>query len=241
MLRDLVTCQIALGGNVGDVRSTFAKALRLIVDRDLQVVAVSRLFETPPMGVAAGGTFLNAAATIETTLEPQAVLDRLLATEDALGRVRNVHWGPRAIDLDLVLCGERVVETPRLRLPHPGLWYRRFVLDPLVDVAADSRHPETGEAIVTLRDRLLARPLKVAITGEEDATDRLREMLARDFAAVAFIESGDEPALRFVLGSDFTSAVKRSIGVAPNDHGIDLAQAVLTATLGVPEPVGHFW
>lgn len=232
------TGHVALGGNVGDVSATFREALHRLESPELRVVAVSRLFETPPMGVAAGGTFLNAAATIETTLEPLAVLDRLLEVENALGRVRTMHWGPRVIDLDLVLSDHGVIETERLHVPHPGLWYRRFVLDPLADIAAGALHPVTGETVAMLRDRLIERPFTVSITGDEQRASRLRETLSRDFATIELVEPQERPTLRFDVGKMGMSATKRLVGVFADDRGIETARAILTAALGVPEPVG---
>ena len=228
----MVRCHIALGGNLGDVAETFRSALTLLASADLRVVAVSRLYETPPMGAGAGGTFLNAAAEVETELEPKSLLERLLATEDSLGRVRTRHWGPRAIDLDLIFYGDAVIETPRLRLPHPGCWYRRFVLDPLAEIAPDVRHPETGESVAELRQRLLPRPLPVAIDGSD------ADVLEREFPIV--VEAARDCAvLVLTSGSAIPSAVRRVVGLPSGGERLDTARAVLTAALGEPAPVGR--
>ncbi|MBA3313896.1 MAG: 2-amino-4-hydroxy-6-hydroxymethyldihydropteridine diphosphokinase, partial [Planctomycetaceae bacterium] len=131
--------------------AAFAAALRRLDGSDLRVGAVSRIYSTPPMGSAAGGPFSNAAASIETSLDPIALLDRLLSVEDAMGRSRDVRWGPRSLDLDLIFYGSQIIDSPRLRVPHPGCWYRRFVLDPLDEVAPHAIHPETGQTVRELR------------------------------------------------------------------------------------------
>jgi 2-amino-4-hydroxy-6-hydroxymethyldihydropteridine diphosphokinase len=177
----LNTCWIALGGNLGDVAATFAAALtRLQRSGGVQVVRRSRLYDTTPIGRAAGSRFLNAAAELRTTLEPLALLDRLQEMETNLGRIRDVRWGPRTIDLDLLLWGEEVIETPRLTVPHPGLWYRRFMLDPLAEIAPQAWHPVFRLSIAEMRERLLPRPLPLAVLGPEpEAAEFYRQLAAR--------------------------------------------------------------
>ncbi|HEY3964877.1 MAG TPA: 2-amino-4-hydroxy-6-hydroxymethyldihydropteridine diphosphokinase [Planctomycetaceae bacterium] len=159
-------CHISLGGNSGPVGETFLAALnRLRSTPGCSVVAVSRMFETTAVGEHAGGSFLNAVAELEAELDPIALLDLLQSIERDLGRVRSVHWGPRTIDLDLLYYGADVIDSPRLVVPHPAAWYRRFVLDPLVEIAPDLVHPIKRETMLALRDRLLMRPLPVAVAG----------------------------------------------------------------------------
>ncbi len=227
-------CLIALGGNLGDVPATFAAALVRLADRDLRVIHVSRLYATPPMGAGAGGPFVNAAATLETSLDPVTLLDRLLAAEDALGRVRTLRWGPRPIDLDLILYGDVVIDAPRLRVPHPAAWYRRFVLDPLCDIAADVIHPEAGETFASLRDRLLPRPLPVAISGDlRSAVEALR--IASIDATV--VRPDQQPALTLRVGSPDGSAAARTIGIAADGAEADAVRAIVAAALGAPQPI----
>lgn len=174
------TCWIALGGNLGDVAATFDAALsQLQRNAGVHVVRRSRLYDTSPIGRAAGSRFLNAAAELRTTLEPAVLLDRLQGLEEDFGRTRNVHWGPRTIDLDLLLWGEKVIETPRLTVPHPALWYRRFVLDPLAEIAPQAWHPVLHLSIAEVRERLLPRPLPLAVIGPEpDVADLYRQLAA---------------------------------------------------------------
>jgi 2-amino-4-hydroxy-6-hydroxymethyldihydropteridine diphosphokinase len=235
----MTRCLIALGGNVGDVPATFASALRRLAGPDLRVTAVSRLYETPPMGVAAGGTFLNAVAAVETSLSAESLLDRLLAIEEALGRVRTVHWGPRPIDLDLILFGETVIDTPRLRVPHPAAWYRRFVLDPTCDIAAEAVHPEAGATFTALRDRLAVRPLPMAVDGPSDAATVVADWLRRASGELEVVTPGVDPALTIWVGTQRSSATERVIGVRADGTEADAVQAIVAAVLGVPQPVGN--
>lgn len=137
---------VGLGANLGDrLGSLRAAVARLDAAPGMRVVACSPVYETAPQGpVREQPAFLNAVCAIETSLPPRELLQRLLQVERSLGRVRDVPQGPRAIDLDLLLCGAAVVEEPGLSLPHPRLDRRAFVLVPLLDLAPDLRHPLTG-------------------------------------------------------------------------------------------------
>jgi 2-amino-4-hydroxy-6-hydroxymethyldihydropteridine diphosphokinase len=127
---------IGLGANLGDRERTIRRAIELLgAEAGIEMVAVSTLRETDPVGYLDQPRFLNGAAAIETELEPQELLERLLAVERALGRRRDgPRYGPRTIDLDLLLYGERMVDQPGLRIPHPHLAERPFVLEPLAEL-----------------------------------------------------------------------------------------------------------
>ena len=125
---------VGLGANLGDREATIRRALELLrAQPGISVVAVSSLRETDPVGFADQPRFLNGAAALETELAPRELLDRLLGVEGELGRVRGrgPRYGPRTIDLDLLLYGDEVVDEPGLAVPHPRLGERRFVLEPL--------------------------------------------------------------------------------------------------------------
>lgn len=159
-------CWIALGGNQGSVSETFRRAAELLHRTPgITVTRVSRLYTTAPVGADAGDEFLNAAAELQSTLSPFELLTRLQEVETQLGRTRTVHWGPRTLDLDLLIYDEQEVSTPTLTVPHPHLWYRRFVLDPLVEIAPDVVHCRHGLSMAQLRERLLSRPLKCVLLG----------------------------------------------------------------------------
>jgi 2-amino-4-hydroxy-6-hydroxymethyldihydropteridine diphosphokinase len=115
---------------------------------------VSSLHETDPVGVGEQPQFLNAAAVGVTQLPPRALLERLLQIERDRGRERPFAGAPRTLDLDLILYGDEVIDEPGLRVPHPRFKQRRFVLRPLVEIAADWRDPETGCSVAALLERL---------------------------------------------------------------------------------------
>jgi 2-amino-4-hydroxy-6-hydroxymethyldihydropteridine diphosphokinase len=135
---------IGLGGNLGDRRSYLDRAVELLEREDgIEVVARSAVRETEPVGYADQPPFLNAAVAVETDLEPRDLLDRLLAIERTLGRERaGPRFGPRTIDLDLLLLGDRVIDEPGLVVPHPRLHERRFVLEPLHDLDPELALPD---------------------------------------------------------------------------------------------------
>jgi 2-amino-4-hydroxy-6-hydroxymethyldihydropteridine diphosphokinase len=127
---------VGLGANLGDREGTLREAVAaLAAEEGIDVVAVSTLRETEPVGVGEQPLFLNGAAALETTLEAGELLDRLLAVEQRFGRVRvpDEH-GPRTLDLDLLLYGDEHIEEPGLTVPHPRLHERRFVLEPLAEL-----------------------------------------------------------------------------------------------------------
>lgn len=135
---------IGLGANLGDREGTLRSALDLLAaEPDIELVAVSTLLETEPVGYLDQPRFLNGAAAVETELEPRALLERLLAVERKLGRERSgPRFGPRTIDLDLLLYGHLVVDEPGLTVPHPRLHERRFALEPLVELDPDLVLPD---------------------------------------------------------------------------------------------------
>jgi 2-amino-4-hydroxy-6-hydroxymethyldihydropteridine diphosphokinase len=127
---------VGLGANLGEREATIRAACEaLSAEAGIEVVAVSTLRETEPVGVGEQPLFLNGVAALDTTLEPGALLDRLLAVEERFGRVRVAgEHGPRTLDLDLLLYGNEQIEEPGLTVPHPRLHERRFVLEPLAEL-----------------------------------------------------------------------------------------------------------
>lgn len=148
---------IALGSNLGDKEKNLRRALLLLTQQGVEVVRVSSFLSTEPYGVTDQPQFLNAVACVRTSLAPLALLDVLLATELAMGRVRLRHWGERNIDLDLLLYEDVVLDLPRLRLPHPDMQNRDFVLLPLAEIAPELKHPTLQKTIWELKENLMNR------------------------------------------------------------------------------------
>ncbi len=135
---------IGLGANLGDARATLRAAVAALAALpDSNSLQVSHLYRSAPVD-AQGPDFLNAVATVETALSPAALLQALQSIELAHGRERPYRNAPRTLDLDLLLHGDTVMDTPALTLPHPRLHERRFVLAPLLDLVPDLRHPRLG-------------------------------------------------------------------------------------------------
>jgi 2-amino-4-hydroxy-6-hydroxymethyldihydropteridine diphosphokinase len=135
---------VGLGANLGDRESVIRRAVELLdAEAAVRVLHVSTLRETEPWGYMQQPPFLNGACSIETTLAPQELLDVLLTIEGALGRRRDGHrYGPRAIDLDLLLYGDETVDLPNLAVPHPRLVERAFVLEPLAELDPELQLPD---------------------------------------------------------------------------------------------------
>jgi 2-amino-4-hydroxy-6-hydroxymethyldihydropteridine diphosphokinase len=144
---------VGLGSNLGDRERTLRAAIGALAGEEgVEVVAVSTLRETEPVGVGAQPPFLNGAVELETTLTARELLDRLLAVEQRFGRVRIPgEHGPRTLDLDLLLYGDEVIDEPGLTVPHPRLQERRFVLEPLAELAPGLLVPGRGGVESLLR------------------------------------------------------------------------------------------
>ncbi len=233
-----VGCYIALGGNVGDVEQNFRAALAgLAATSGVDAVSLSPIFRTQPVGQWAGREFLNAAARVDTTLEPLALLDLLQELERRAGPRTGPRWGPRGLDLDLIFYGNCTIEDPRLQVPHPASWYRRFVLDPLATIAGEVRHPTKARTVTELRERLLRRPLRLSLAGGSLPT---RERLRRILAAPG-IEIGHWAGTR--VQTDPMAEPELLAWLGPSDDEPDLQFTSLPAlprldASGTTDPVG---
>ena len=166
---------VGLGGNLGPVAETLRAAFAALdALPGTRLLRASRLYRTPAWGNEAQPDFVNAVAVLETVLRPQALLDALLALERDFGRERDAagaRWGPRTLDLDLLLHGDATIDAPGLHLPHPHLHQRAFVLVPLAEIAPDARIPNRGR----VRDALAALPsADVAAISAIDGQARMR-------------------------------------------------------------------
>ena len=142
--RGLPLVYFSLGSNVGDRRAHLQTAIALLQAIGT-VQAVSSIYEAEPVELRDQSWFLNCVVALETKLSPSEALKKILMIEQQMGRVRLRDKGPRSIDIDIVLFDDRVVEEPGLRIPHPAMHERRFVLAPLAEIAPDAVHPQTGK------------------------------------------------------------------------------------------------
>ena len=156
----MTTAYLGLGSNVGDRLATLQRAAELLdAEEAVTVVASSRVWETEPVGGPPQPDFLNVVLRVETSLRPRELLDAAHRVEQALGRVRDVRWGPRTIDVDIVLFGDEQVDEPDLTIPHPRLLERAFVVLPLLELAPDPVLPDGTRVLDARLGDAGARPV----------------------------------------------------------------------------------
>ncbi len=154
---------LSLGANMGNRIVNLRTALRLLKLNGVKILARSDIFETAPFGVNHQPRFLNACIAIETDLDPYSLLALVKSIEKETGRITRKRWGPREIDIDILLMENTVIRDPKLQIPHPGMPERAFVLKPLCQIAPDMIHPLKGKSIRALwenipeRDRSMVR------------------------------------------------------------------------------------
>lgn len=200
----MATCLVGLGSNLGDRPEHIERAIEAIAVCG-QLLAKSQMHSTRPIGGPAGQSdFINAAALLQTDRSPQELLVALQAVEQLLGRRRAERWGPRPMDLDILLYDRLILNLPTLVIPHPRFAFRRFMLSPAAEVAGHMLHPTTGFTVEELRARLDQRPIHVAIVDAEASTvaaaaaeqvsglfwerpDRSADSLASPAAALEFL------------------------------------------------------
>lgn len=148
--RPVVAAAIGLGSNLGDSRGLLLGALRALDEAEgVRLTAVSPWYRTAAVGPPQPD-YLNGCALLQTQLPADHLLALLLAIEARFGRVRKERWGPRTLDLDLLLYGEQIIHTPCLQVPHPRMAERSFVLEPLATIAPSWRHPGCNRSVAEL-------------------------------------------------------------------------------------------
>jgi len=146
---------IALGSNMGDTFTILAGAFKRLENTSgIQIIARSSWYKTAPIGEPEQSDYLNACAILQVAMSPEAVLAILMKIEQEFGRVRNVRWGPRTLDLDILLYENMIVDTPDLQIPHPRMVERAFVLIPLAEIAPLWIEPISGNTISQLVQKL---------------------------------------------------------------------------------------
>jgi len=167
------TAYIALGSNVGDRTDNIRRAVALLGQCGVSVTRLSSLYETEPVGYLDQPWFLNAALEATTSLAPEQLLSTLRTIESDMGSSKPFLNGPRLIDLDILLYGDAVIDTPSLQVPHPRMLLRNFVLAPLAEIAPQLRHPSWSASVAEIYaespDRSAIRKLPVASRNESSS------------------------------------------------------------------------
>jgi 2-amino-4-hydroxy-6-hydroxymethyldihydropteridine diphosphokinase len=132
---------LIIGGNIGDRLSLISQAKQLLNEKIGNVSLISSLYETEAWGEISKGNYLNQIVILESELSAEVILEKALQIEKALGRQREIKWGDRTMDIDILYYGDQMIDTPNLKIPHPYLHLRRFVLVPLAEIAPDFIHP----------------------------------------------------------------------------------------------------
>jgi len=145
---------VALGSNMGNSHSIINDAKILIENNGMKILACSKIYKTKPYGYLEQPDFTNGMLHVETELSCNEVLEKLLSIEQELGRVRVIHWGPRIIDLDIIFFNNEIYNEEKLKVPHPDMQNRDFVLGPMCDLNEEFVHPVLGVSMRELLNKL---------------------------------------------------------------------------------------
>lgn len=149
---------IGLGSNLGNKLDNIKKALCLMEGKGIHVIRVSTFIETEPYGYLEQDAFVNGVAEVDfPNGTPRQLLDLVLEIEKDMKRERKIHWGPRTIDLDILIWGDKIINDPNLVIPHPDMQNRTFVLDPFAEIAPEIVHPVLGVTIKNIRERIISQ------------------------------------------------------------------------------------
>ncbi|MEZ6094121.1 MAG: 2-amino-4-hydroxy-6-hydroxymethyldihydropteridine diphosphokinase [Pirellulaceae bacterium] len=204
-------CLIAFGANQGDPLSMLERSAGLLAEYGFQDVVVSRPIRTPAVGGENQAPYLNAVLRAQSTHSAEDAILKLQAIEESMGRVRMERWGPRPIDLDLLLFGNQVVETENVVIPHPRMSFRRFVLEPAVEIAPEVVHAICGVTLRELYESLDSRPALITIYQTEESFRTSGENPSQADTDVLAKQIGKEVD---ALGSGYEIQVVRDIDLA---------------------------
>ena len=230
-------CLIGLGSNQGDRGAVLAAAIEKLADHPrIELVAQSALGETAAIGGPKNQPpFLNGALKLETSLRPRELFEYMQRIETELGRRREERWGPRTIDLDLLLYGELTLDSPELTLPHPRMAWRRFVLEPAAEIAGKMIHPITYCSVARLLEHINTTPPYIAITGGIAAgKSRLAERLADELPARLIEERPDWKRLESFYADPSASAWETEMEFL--EHRVELLRNVQKNSRGLTAP-----
>lgn len=212
-------CLISFGANIGDAKATVLYAAKLLQEMlgKGDSVELSRLYQTPPVGGPSGQPpFINAVAAVYTSLSPWEVWHVIRSIEHQLGRERQRRWEARRIDLDILLYDEQLIWTPQLKIPHPRMCMRQFILKPAIDVASDWIDPASAMSIENLSKRLEAGPSKLLLVGPSNLP--LEETALKAFqdqgSGIRFNEAELEESRAGHQEIRLTGSPNRSIAIA---------------------------
>lgn len=145
---------VTFGSNQGERKENILSAIDLMEKKQMEFLRISTMYETAPYGLKEQPKFMNCAALIKTTCAPMELMDTLLDIEKVLGRVRNVKWGPRTIDIDIIFYDNKIINFVDLIIPHPDMQNREFVLRPLAEIAPDYIHPKFKKSVAALLNEI---------------------------------------------------------------------------------------